>query len=146
MILSSQKDPPAGCFPVLMKLEPTLQKFAFPLLTESGFNYRNIIIQNLFKAFGLLREKSEKNAHCKAIEFFASEFQKQMSITSESFRNSMNLKSMVTMAFCMSGGFNRIYDDRRLGCCHSKLFEILYCRTQNQKRGLGGIPRNKKLD
>ena len=74
-------------------------------------NFRNILLQNLFKVFGKLREKNPSGKlKCTVIEFFNRELEEQFDSTIENYKKTMNLKSLLNVGVCLNGLLNRIHE------------------------------------
>lgn len=95
---------------ILSRVEATCEKFSFKQMNETSMNYRNIMLQNLFKIYGKLRE-NDHMAHCKCnvIEFYNQELDDQDNVDNYSFEKTLNLKSLLNMGVCLNGWFRRVY-------------------------------------
>jgi hypothetical protein len=120
---------------ILNRVEATCEKFSFKQMNETSMNYRNIMLQNLFKIYGKLRE-NETMAHCKCrvIEFYNQELDDQDNVDNYSFEKTLNLKSLLNMGVCLNGGIIRVHDQGQLGHSDQLLHEVLYLREQNQEQ------------
>jgi hypothetical protein len=112
---------------ILAKIFSTCKKFSFKQLNETIMNYRNILLQNLFKIYGKFREvKGMENCKCCVIEFYNSELDDQENIDNFAFEKTLNLKSLLNMGVCLNGWLIRVYDKKRLGYRHKLVYEILH--------------------
>lgn len=116
-------------FVVLEKLENAAKKFSYTLLNECSMNFRNIILQNLFKVLGKMKDKHpDSKAKSTIIEFFNRELEEQLETTMEMYKKTMNLKSLLNMGVCLNGEFIRIHEQGQLGYRYLLLLKILHFR------------------
>lgn len=110
------------------KLEGALKRFTYSLLNEASMNLRNIILQNLFRVIGVLKLRHPTlKARTNIVEFFNRELEEQLESTSEPYRKSLNLKSLLNIGVCLNGVVNRLHEQGQLGRCHQQLLEIQHC-------------------
>ena len=96
---------------IIEKLERTLHKFTFKQLNETTMNYRNILLQNIFKLIGTIRDKFESvKLRSRTIEFYNEELHNQDNIDNYSYKKTLDLKSLLNMSVCLNGGLNRIHE------------------------------------
>lgn len=122
-------------FVVLEKLEYICKKFTFPQLNENSMNFRNVILQNLFKVIGKIKEiHTTSKSKCSIIEFFNKELEEQLDSQFETYKKTMNLKSLLNMGVCLNGLLIRIHEQGQLGHRNLLLSKILHLGKQSEKQ------------
>lgn len=98
---------------IIAKLEKVLHKYTFKQLNETTMNYRNILLQNLFKLIGLTKDKyPEVQLRSRTIEFYNEELHNQDNIDNYSYKKTLDLKSLLNMGVCLNGIVTRIHEQR----------------------------------
>lgn len=118
---------------VLRRTEKVLEKFSFRQLNETSMNYRNILLQHMFKICGIVRERfpsSDARAH--VIEFYNQELHNQDNIDNYSYKKTLDLKSLLNVGVCLNGGLSRVHEQRQLGDSYHILSDLLHLREQDQ--------------
>lgn len=96
---------------VLRRTERVLEKFTFKQLNETSMNYRNILLQNLFKIAGIVRERFPAvDLRTHVIEFYNQELHNQDNIDNYSYKKTLDLKSLLNVGVCLNGGFSRVHE------------------------------------
>ena len=96
---------------IINKLEKVLHKYTFKQLNETTMNYRNILLQNLFKLIGLIRDKyPEVKLKSRTIEFYNTELHNQDNIDNYSYKKTLDLKSLLNMGVCLNGWLTRVHE------------------------------------
>lgn len=89
---------------VLKRTEKVLEKYSFKQLSETSMNYRNILLQNLFKIAGIIRERYPGiEIKTNVIEFYNQELHNQDNIDNYSYKKTLNLKSLLNVGVCLNG-------------------------------------------
>ena len=113
------------------KLEAVAKRFGCALLNEAGMNFRNVILQNLFRVVGLTRARHPKvRLRCTIVEFFNKELEEQLEHNADTFKKTTNLKSLLNMGVCMNGRLSRVPEQGPLGRRHLLVPEVLHGRGQ----------------
>ena len=109
----SEKCKSEAILAVLKRTEKMLEKYSFKQLSETSMNYRNILLQNLFKISGIIRERYPNvEARSNVIEFYNQELHNQDNVDNYSYKKTLDLKSLLNVGVCLNGNLTRIHEQR----------------------------------
>ena len=112
---------------VLKRTEKTLERYSFKQLNETSMNYRNILLQNLFKIAGIIKERyPDAKIKSNVIEFYNQELHNQDNIDNYSYKKTLDLKSLLNVGVCLNGELTRVHEQRQLGYCDHLLPQLLH--------------------
>lgn len=96
---------------VLKRTEKAIERYSFKQLSETSMNYRNILLQNLFKISGIVKERYPTvDTRSNVIEFYNQELHNQDNIDNYSYKKTLDLKSLLNVGVCLNGKLIRIYE------------------------------------